>query len=193
MGCDNIRTRQMLNERQTKLIADLQDAFGKMNGSTTAKGRLLDIQAIRNMMDESEAIKREVALYNEKMIDELHLEWTSQLEKLTEDLEELGLIVEFDEVGNSTKCYVEHIERDTETHETFTTNDIGSFNRFCITTEVEYSWHDLPNGERIKKAYGFRYTLDKVPYSTIEKLIESELFKWMLNQSLIKNNESKNI
>lgn len=182
-----------LNERQAKLISDLQDAFGKMNGSTTAKGRLLDIQAIHSMMDESESIKKEIELYNEKMIKEFYLEWTSQLDMLTDDLEELGLIVKWIDDGNSTECYVEHIEINNETLKAFTTHEIGTRMRFYITTHVDYASIELPNGERISKAYGFRYRLDDMWYSTIEKLIECDLFKVMLKRSLIKNNESKNI
>lgn len=183
----------MLNERQTKLIADLQEAFGKMNGSTTAKGRLLDIQAIRNMMDESEAIKKEVELYNEKLRGEFRCKWTSELDMLTDDLEELGLSVKM----QGEEMFVQHMGLHYDSYgkegSCLTQVMLGGWtNQFIIKPRITVKYIDLPNGERINKIVCYYYELGTNNYfDSIEKLVSSELFKEWINYSLVQNNMFK--
>lgn len=149
-------------------------------------------------MDESEAIKREVALYNDKLRGEFHCKFRADLEMLSDDLEELGLFVEMYESKIELWLSIKHLsESPTGCKKPFTTNSIyrSGNTQFIITGKMRNNFIDLPNGEKIAKLDCYYYELGyrtNNNFRSIEDLVNFYLFNDWINYSLVQNNKYKN-
>lgn len=147
-------------ERQQKMIDELINTFEKLNGSSFVGGGLLDITAIRNSVDESDKMSKEIKAFNTALTKEINETFRQALEPLLKDLDCLGINYKF---------------RD-DTYTTLTVlsppNLAGSQESvFSVDCWVESSVVKLPNGFTT-----YKLLADSVRYRCLKRVCGDRYF-----------------
>jgi hypothetical protein len=152
-------------ERQQKMVDELINTFEKLNSSSFVGGGLLDITAIRNSIDESEKIVKEIKAFNSALIKETNETFRQALEPLLKDLDCLGISYKFQE-GTFTNLTVLSPPNKSGEKESV----------FSVDCWIDSSLVKLPNGEPTYKLLS-----DKTRYRCLKRVCGDRYFQSCLS------------